>query len=217
MSVPVSVSPFWIGVYPEGTRLTPEKQALSLKFAAERHLAPLKHLLLPRTKGFTTLLSELKKKLTAVYDATCAYESSALFLSHAFIYGRFKTTAIHIHLNRTDISDLVKMKNEEEQQRWLYSCWERKDKLLQYYEEHKHFPQQTPTQAATEDNKDHSSDQQSTGAPASQPTVDRYQHLTLIFVIWSLLITLMFSLFFSSRNWGRSKDYNIWLLEKEIE
>jgi hypothetical protein len=44
--------PFWVGIYPEGTRITPKKWKESITFAAEKGLPQLNNVLLPRTKGF---------------------------------------------------------------------------------------------------------------------------------------------------------------------
>ena len=46
-------SPVWVLLYPEGTRLSPEKLAASQEFAASRNLPILNHHLVPRTKGFS--------------------------------------------------------------------------------------------------------------------------------------------------------------------
>lgn len=47
-------------VFAEGTRYTKEKHEANLIYARENGLPELKHLLLPRTKGFTFLMKQLK-------------------------------------------------------------------------------------------------------------------------------------------------------------
>jgi 1-acyl-sn-glycerol-3-phosphate acyltransferase len=42
--------PVWLGVYPEGTRITKHKLEESRKFAAERNLPVLDKVIIPRTK-----------------------------------------------------------------------------------------------------------------------------------------------------------------------
>ena len=46
----------------EGTRFTKEKYEASVEIAKEKGLPILKHHLLPRTKGFTLLASQIKGK-----------------------------------------------------------------------------------------------------------------------------------------------------------
>ncbi|XP_054776585.1 probable 1-acyl-sn-glycerol-3-phosphate acyltransferase 5 isoform X2 [Prosopis cineraria] len=48
--------PLWLALFPEGTDFTEKKYDRSKKYAAEHGLPILKHVLLPRTKGFCTCL-----------------------------------------------------------------------------------------------------------------------------------------------------------------
>jgi len=59
----------------EGTRFTPTKHAASVKFASERGIVPLKHHLIPRTKGFTASLPHLREKCPALYNIQLAFKS----------------------------------------------------------------------------------------------------------------------------------------------
>lgn len=60
-------------MFAEGTRFTKEKHAASMLVAREKGLDELKHLLLPRTRGFVGGLQHLKGKIPAMYDVTVAY------------------------------------------------------------------------------------------------------------------------------------------------
>ena len=63
--------PVWLLLYPEGTRYTKEKHDQSMEFAKEKGLKTLKHLLLPRPKGFHESISCLhSSNVKAVYDCT---------------------------------------------------------------------------------------------------------------------------------------------------
>lgn len=66
--------PLVLCLYPEGTRFTEKKHAEALKFAKERNLTPLKHHLIPRTKGFAAVASAARgvPKCPALYDYTVA-------------------------------------------------------------------------------------------------------------------------------------------------
>ncbi|XP_054820177.1 probable 1-acyl-sn-glycerol-3-phosphate acyltransferase 5 isoform X2 [Prosopis cineraria] len=57
--------PLWLALFPEGTDFTEKKRDQCQKYAAEHGLPILKHVLLPRTKGFCTCLTELRGSLDA--------------------------------------------------------------------------------------------------------------------------------------------------------
>ena len=48
--------PFWLLLYPEGTRLSDKKLSEGQAFSRERGLPVLKHQLYPRTKGFARIM-----------------------------------------------------------------------------------------------------------------------------------------------------------------
>ena len=55
--------PVWMIMFPEGTRFTPAKHEVSRAFATKAGLVPLRHLLIPRTKGFSTAVTGLRATL----------------------------------------------------------------------------------------------------------------------------------------------------------
>lgn len=63
---------FNVSIYPEGTRYTTKKFEASMQVAKEKGLPPLKHHLLPRTKGFTVLAKQIKGHADYLYDLTFA-------------------------------------------------------------------------------------------------------------------------------------------------
>lgn len=52
--------PLYLISFLEGTRFTPSKLEEARKFALDRNLAPTKHVLLPRVKGFKAILKSLR-------------------------------------------------------------------------------------------------------------------------------------------------------------
>jgi len=56
----------------EGTRFTKEKYEASMEIAKQKGMPVLKHHLLPRTKGFTLLASQIRGKVDYIYDLTLA-------------------------------------------------------------------------------------------------------------------------------------------------
>jgi len=59
----------------EGTRFTQEKYEASVEIAKQKGLPVLKHHLLPRTKGFTLLASQIRGKVDYIYDLTLAVDN----------------------------------------------------------------------------------------------------------------------------------------------
>ena len=67
--------PTWLLLNAEGTRFTPGKHEASVKFAQERGMTPLKHHLIPRTKGFTASMPTLRGICPVIYDINLAFKS----------------------------------------------------------------------------------------------------------------------------------------------
>ncbi|MDX9721959.1 MAG: lysophospholipid acyltransferase family protein, partial [Myxococcota bacterium] len=86
--------PVWFVSFVEGTRLTLKKLAKSQAYAREKGLVPLKHLLIPRSKGFVASVEGLKGHITAVYDLTFGYEKGVPSLWQ-YIQGFSRRAHIH--------------------------------------------------------------------------------------------------------------------------
>jgi len=130
--------PFWIGIYPEGTRITPKKKADSIAFAKTKGLPQLQNVLLPRTKGFTTIMSSLPTAIDAIYDATVAYTGGPIYFSNALFGGKFQAEKVHLHMRRILIKDLPR--DEEGLHQWMLDTFFQKDKLLENFEKTGTFP-----------------------------------------------------------------------------
>jgi len=61
-----------IVIFPEGTRYTKEKYEACVEVAKAKGYPVLKHHLLPRTKGFTLVVSQMKGKIDYLYDMNLA-------------------------------------------------------------------------------------------------------------------------------------------------
>jgi len=181
--------PWWVGIYPEGTRITPKKKAESLQFAAERGLPQLHNILLPRTKGFTFLVSSLRSSLDSIVDCTCAYLHSDLLPHHPFVHGRFLTLAVSILLRRFDISEVPE--KEKEQGEWLMKMFKEKDQLLQEWKDKGKFP----------------------GKVKKEQVEKRKNDLRLIFLGWATAVSVVLSLW--NESWtllGVMMGMNAWTL-----
>ena len=65
--------PVWIGLFPEGTRITPEQHKRALEYAKEEGLSAFKYLLQPRVKGLNAVMEAARPRITHVLDLTVAY------------------------------------------------------------------------------------------------------------------------------------------------
>ncbi|XP_052242459.1 1-acyl-sn-glycerol-3-phosphate acyltransferase gamma-like [Dreissena polymorpha] len=65
--------PFWLLLFPEGTRWTPEKHAICQKIAKEKGYPEYKHMLLPRPKGFALSMELMQGKIPTVLDITVGF------------------------------------------------------------------------------------------------------------------------------------------------
>lgn len=65
-----------MNLYPEGTRIKPNKLAKAQEFAQQNGHALPQHVLIPRVRGFQATLDGLEGHLQAVYDLTIVYESA---------------------------------------------------------------------------------------------------------------------------------------------
>jgi lysophosphatidic acid acyltransferase / lysophosphatidylinositol acyltransferase len=144
-------SPFWIGVYPEGTRVTPKKLKQSQEFARKRGYPVFNHCMIPRTKGFIFVKQSLPTSLKYVYDCTVFYEGGAIFLGDAITKGEFRTKAVHVHTRRIPFEDLPS--DEKELNNWLVHLFHEKDELMEFAHKNLHFPG-----SRVENYKDHSWD-----------------------------------------------------------
>lgn len=127
--------PVWLVSHVEGTRFTPEKQEASNKFAASLGRPPLKHVLLPRCRGFYSTINALRlSHIKYVYDVTLAYyhreRGLGATLSFSDLYFGFaKDYHIHIHVDRIPISSVPV--GEKDITEWLYDRYYKKDALLE--------------------------------------------------------------------------------------
>lgn len=125
--------PFWVISFLEGTRMRPAKLAKSQAYATRQGLPPLRHLLLPRTKGFEATLRGLEGRVEAVYDFTIGYEGAAPNLVDLFL----RVQRIHVHVKRFPLGALPA--DDAGRGRWVNELYREKDKLLAKFYELGHF------------------------------------------------------------------------------
>jgi lysophosphatidic acid acyltransferase/lysophosphatidylinositol acyltransferase len=135
--------PIWLICYPEGSRKTPKKLEESQKFAKDRHLPVLTHVLTPRTKGFVATVTSLRKShIKYVYDMTIHYSPTIPNIYDIFAH-KLQGTKLTIDIKRFKISELPS--NDSELTQWLYNRFQEKDKLIETLQQGDVPPQNSAT------------------------------------------------------------------------
>ena len=106
--------PVWIMIFPEGTRLKPEKIEQSKRAARKRGLPEMNRVMLPRPKGIHATLVGLDGYLSAFYDITIDYHGPAPKIVSFFTRGGYHVT---LHSKRYPLSDVPQ--EESKLSMWL--------------------------------------------------------------------------------------------------
>lgn len=129
--------PVWLLLNAEGTRFTEQKHEASVKFAQEKGMVPLKHHLIPRTKGFTASLPYLRKKCPAVLDIQLAISKDSAVKPTIFNILNGKPITAHMCVRRIPTASLPE--NEEEAAAWLHELFREKDRMQDSFHRHGNF------------------------------------------------------------------------------
>ncbi len=117
--------PFWVVLFPEGTRMKRVKFLQSQEYARKRGAAPYKRTLIPRPKGIWATLQGLEGQVSAIYDISIAFPSEP-----PSIFSFFCTSGslIKVHVKRTAVQDLPKIERDFGQ--WLRLTYAEKDQWM---------------------------------------------------------------------------------------
>lgn len=124
-----TVSPFSVVLFPEGTRLTPERHLQSKAYTDSINQPALTHVLYPRFRGFITVVDTLGDRLDGIIDGTFIFEREHPSLKHV-IAGSCKTI-VHVHTTFHPIESIPK--GEEEMESWLRDRWYEKEQRIANY------------------------------------------------------------------------------------
>ena len=127
--------PFWLVVYPEGTRNRPNKVAESQEYARTHNLPVFEHIVNPRPTGLLVAIQQLRHVVPYIYDITLQYGDDAHI---AMVFCPNEGIDIHMNVNVIKMEDVPE--DEEEMKEWLNELWKRKDDLVGYFKVHKRFP-----------------------------------------------------------------------------
>lgn len=133
--------PYQLLLFPEGTDRGEHAAKLSDAFA-ERYNLPYYHYVLhPRTKGFTFLVQNMRKKnyIKYVYDVTVGYPKEMVCGEADIIKFGYFPSEVHFDIKRYHVDELPS-DSEEGLSNWLCTIWKRKEaRLAQFYEKDKKF------------------------------------------------------------------------------
>jgi 1-acyl-sn-glycerol-3-phosphate acyltransferase len=131
----VNKIPVWLVSFPEGTRITPKKLALSQDFARSKGSWIPKHVLVPRARGFAASVIGMRDHIQAVYDVTIGYPGGRVPSMGEFL--GWKSRTIHIHVRRYPLTLLPK--DQEGLSAWLMERFQEKDRLMDSFLEQNRF------------------------------------------------------------------------------
>ncbi|CAF0743582.1 unnamed protein product [Brachionus calyciflorus] len=124
--------PYSISIFCEGTRYTKEKYEESAKIAKEKGVPVLKHHLLPRSKGFNLMASQIKGKIDYLYDITLAIDDVE---GHSPTFLDIKDGIpldVQIFIRRIPMS-LVPAEDEKKCSDFLQKLYMEKDEIFDVY------------------------------------------------------------------------------------
>ena len=132
-----SPTQFALSILPEGTRFTPEKHQQSIAVATKKGLPIFTHHLLPRSRGFHTLVTALRDDplLEYIVDITVVTPDTATV--SAVLNG--DEIFCDVMLAFYPIAS-VPVGSEKESSDWLYQMFREKDRVVRHHREHGRYP-----------------------------------------------------------------------------
>lgn len=119
--------PFWLALFVEGTRFTQAKLLAAQEYAASSGLPVPKNVLIPRTKGFVTAVSQMRSFVPVIYDATIAIPKNSPAPTMLRIC-KGQSSVVHVHIKRHEMKDLPE--NDDAIAQWCRDIFLAKDNLL---------------------------------------------------------------------------------------
>ncbi|KMZ59129.1 1-Acylglycerol-3-Phosphate Acyltransferase [Zostera marina] len=123
--------PFWVALFVEGTRFTKTKLLAAQEFASSQGLPIPRNVLIPRTKGFVSSVSNMREFVPAIYDVTVAIPKDSSPPTMLRILNG-KSSVVHVYMRRHAMEDLPE--SDEAVAKWCKDIFVAKDSLLD-----KHF------------------------------------------------------------------------------
>lgn len=135
--------PAQIWIFPEGTRLSPDKQIQSQEHAKKKGYPVWNNVMLPKYRGFCTALDSMKETFHKLTDVTIQFEGwqdeKTPGLWDLFSTDTRTPHTLHIHIKRYNIRDVPD--DDDGRQAWLMDRFQEKEILIdQYKKNNRKFP-----------------------------------------------------------------------------
>ncbi|XP_058072298.1 1-acyl-sn-glycerol-3-phosphate acyltransferase PLS1-like isoform X2 [Magnolia sinica] len=117
----------WLALFVEGTRFTEAKLLAAQEYAASAKLPIPRNVLVPRTKGFVSAVSNMRSFAPAIYDVTVAVPKSQPAPTMLRILNG-QSSVIHVHMKRHPMKELPQTDDAVAQ--WCRDLFVAKDALL---------------------------------------------------------------------------------------
>ncbi|CAN6719258.1 unnamed protein product [Malus baccata var. baccata] len=127
--------PFWLALFVEGTRFTQAKLLAAQEYAASTGLPVPRNVLIPRTKGFVSAVSNMRSFVPAIYDVTVAIPKASPSPTMLRLF-EGRPSVVHVHIKRHLMRELPETDDAVAQ--WCKDIFVAKDALLD-----KHTAEQT--------------------------------------------------------------------------
>ncbi|KAI3830165.1 hypothetical protein L1987_04299 [Smallanthus sonchifolius] len=129
--------PFWLALFVEGTRFTKAKLLAAQEYASSMGLPVPRNVLIPRTKGFVTSVSEMRSFAPAIIDMTVAIPRDSTPPTMLRLF-KGQSSAIDVRVKRHLMKDLPE--TDEGVAQWCKDIFVAKDDLLDKHKELDAFP-----------------------------------------------------------------------------
>ncbi|KAM1096729.1 hypothetical protein TB2_013946 [Malus domestica] len=127
--------PFWLALFVEGTRFTQAKLLSAQEYAASTGLPVPRNVLIPRTKGFVSAVSNMRSFVPAIYDVTVAIPKASPSPTMLRLF-EGRPSVVHVHIKRHLMKELPETDDAVAQ--WCKDIFVAKDAFLD-----KHTAEQT--------------------------------------------------------------------------
>ncbi|XP_027343405.1 1-acyl-sn-glycerol-3-phosphate acyltransferase 3-like [Abrus precatorius] len=122
--------PFWLALFVEGTRFTESKLLAAQEFAVSKGLPIPKNVLIPRTKGFVSVVKNLRATIPAIYDCTYTVPKSEPSPTLLRIF-KGQSSSVKVQIKRHKMEELPETSDGIAQ--WCKDIFVAKDALLEKY------------------------------------------------------------------------------------
>ncbi|KAJ4905076.1 1-acyl-sn-glycerol-3-phosphate acyltransferase 2 [Raphanus sativus] len=119
--------PFWLALFVEGTRFTETKLKAAQEYAASSELRIPRNVLIPRTKGFVSSVSNMRSFVPSIYDMTVAIPKTSPPPTMLRLF-KGQPSVVHVHIKCHSMKDLPE--SDEAIAQWCINQFVAKDALL---------------------------------------------------------------------------------------